>query len=186
MDLSPEQPYERLLVTRCQTGDDRALVELVGRYQPRLRYFVLKMLGRPDRVDDVMQDVWLDVLRGLPKLRDAAAFPAWVFRIARDRVYRDMRRGGGVTPAVVPLDKNVDVIDDTEDREFTEQDVALVHACLDELSAEHREVLVLRFLQQMRYDDVAAVARCEVGTVRSRLHYAKAALRKAMERKRIP
>jgi RNA polymerase sigma-70 factor (ECF subfamily) len=183
MGPTPEQLYERMLVTRCQTGDERAFVELVERYQPRLAYFVLKLLGSA-RVEDVMQDVWLDVLRGLPALRDAGAFPAWVFRIARDRAYRELRRAGAV-PTIVAIDVDAAVVDDAaQDDGFDEHDVALVHTCLDELSSQHREVLVLRFLQQMSYEDIAAVAGCDIGTVRSRLHYAKAALRKAMERKR--
>jgi RNA polymerase sigma-70 factor (ECF subfamily) len=173
-----------MLVIRCQTGDEAALVELVARYQPRLAYFIWKTLGRRDKVDDLLQDVWLDVLRGLPKLRDAAAFPAWAYRIARDRVYQELRRGGRPPDVAIAGAEAVEVAE--EKSEFCEQDVALIHECLDELTPEHREVLVLRFLQAMSYEDVAAIAGCEVGTVRSRLHYAKGALRRAMERKRAP
>jgi RNA polymerase sigma-70 factor, ECF subfamily len=182
MDETSDRLLERMLVIRCQTGDEAALVQLVGRYQSRLGYFIWKMLGSRARVDDVLQDVWLDVLRGLPKLRDAGAFPAWAYRIARDRVYRELRRRGN---SAVGLDVGVESIEDVEEEsEFCEQDVALVHECLDELTSEHREVLVLRFLQGMSYEDTAEVACCEVGTVRSRLHYAKSALRRAIERKR--
>ena len=177
----PDQLHERLLVLRCQTGDQQALVELVARYQPRLSYYVWKMLGQSDRVDDVLQDTWFDVIRGLPKLQDAAAFGAWAYRIARDRTYRELRRNGRGDLRLGDEEPMQPVADDGE---FTEQDVALVHECLGELTPEHREVLVLRFLEGMSYEAVAEVARCEVGTVRSRLHYAKRALRRAIERKR--
>lgn len=181
MSSARDSIYERLLVVRCQAGDEHALVELVGRYQPRLAYFVAKMLGRRQGVDDLLQEIWLDVIRNLPKLKDPAALPAWLYRIARDRVYRDLRRAG---KAAVPIDESQVPAPDTGDLEFDADDVALVHECLDQLTPEHREVLVLRFMQSLSYEDVAAVAGCEVGTVRSRLHYAKAALRRAMERKR--
>jgi RNA polymerase sigma-70 factor, ECF subfamily len=61
-------------------------------------------------------------------------------------------------------------------------DAESVHAALDELAPEHRDVLVLRFLEDMTYEDIARVTGCPIGTVRSRIHYAKRALRCALER----
>src|SRR6476661_8361916 len=95
---TPDPRHERLVVIRSQTGDDRAFADLVARYHPRLAYYVLKMSNRPALVDDLLQDVWLDILRGLPTLRDAAAFPAWAYRIARARVYRDLRHRTALPP----------------------------------------------------------------------------------------
>jgi RNA polymerase sigma-70 factor (ECF subfamily) len=60
------------------------------------------------------------------------------------------------------------------------EDAQRIHAALDELAAEHREVLVLRFLDELTYEDIALVTGCPIGTVRSRLHYAKSALRRAL------
>jgi RNA polymerase sigma-70 factor (ECF subfamily) len=65
--------------------------------------------------------------------------------------------------------------------EFTAEDAARVHAALDTLAPEHREVVVLRFIEDMSYDEIAKVAGCPVGTVRSRLHHAKRALRRVLE-----
>lgn len=177
-----EELHDRLLVIRCQAGDPAALLELVKRHQAGLAYYLRKMLGEEAGVEDLLQDLWLDVLRRLPGLRDAAAFPAWVFRIARDHVHRELRRRG--VRRQRPLDEVDPPGEEPEEAEFSADDVALVHICLDELSPEHREALVLRFLQAMSYEEMAAVAGCGVGTIRSRLHYAKSALRRAMERKR--
>ena len=66
---------------------------------------------------------------------------------------------------------------DEPDEVFKADEAELVHECLDELTQEHREVLVLRFLEEISYDDIADVVGCSVGTVRSRLHDAKKALR---------
>jgi RNA polymerase sigma-70 factor (ECF subfamily) len=176
-----EEIYRRMLVARCQAGDPSAFEEIVRLYQPRLTYFVRKMLSNPRGEEDLIQEIWFDVFRGLPKLQDPAAFAAWLYRIARDRVYRTMR-GGRVEP--LPLEAAGDVEQEPEaQEEFSEADVRLVHACLDELAAEQREVLVLRFLEDMKYEEIAQVTGCNLGTVRSRLHYAKAALRRAIERK---
>lgn len=180
-----DQLHERMLVVRCQAGDECAFAEIVERYHARLNYFLRKTLGRSSglsSVDDLLQDVWLDVFRSITRLRDAAAFPAWIYRIARNRAYRELRR----PIRTVSVDSEADIAadDDTSADQFSAEEAGLVHECLDELTQEHREVLVLRFLEEMNYDDIGDVVGCGVGTVRSRLHYAKKALRVAIERKR--
>ena len=170
--------YERVQVLRAQAGDATAFADLVGRYHARLHYYLGKIIARPNSVEDVLQDVWLDVWRGLPRLRDAAAFPAWLYRVARDRAVRTHR----LPPPPRPLELD-DVVSDPDDTdEFTAEDAARVHAALDNLAPEFREVLVLRFLEEMAYADIARVVDCPIGTVRSRLHHAKLALRRQLER----
>ena len=182
MTISTERLYERVLVLRCQTGDEAAFTELVERYHVRLRYYVRKVLGCDHRIDDVLQEIWLDVFRGVARLADASAFPAWIYRIARARVARLLRQP---YPSVRPLEE-ADLVATAEDgREFTAEDAEIVHAALDRLSPEHREVLVLRFLEDMSYEDIARVTGEQLGTVRSRLHYAKRALRGILERKSL-
>lgn len=172
-----ERLYERLLVVRCQTGDDDAYRELVGRFGPRLRYFLRKLVTRADRADDVAQEVWLDVLRQLPRLRDAGAFRVWLYRIARGKAMLDARQNGRA-PETCP---DVDWIEEKDDVSFSPEDAARIHAALDVLDPAQREVLVLRFLEDLSYDEIARIVGCPVGTVRSRLHYAKAALHRRLE-----
>jgi RNA polymerase sigma-70 factor (ECF subfamily) len=175
MDDPTERLYVRLLVVRSQAGDEPAFRELVERYAPRLRYYLRKMLADAHAAEDALQDVWLDVFRALPRLSDAGAFTAWVYRIARDRAFR-MGRQRRYQPLV---EADVPAVEDAED--FSATDAEAIHLALDALGPEHREVLVLRFLEEMSYEDIARVAGCELGTVRSRLHYAKRALRRALE-----
>jgi RNA polymerase sigma-70 factor (ECF subfamily) len=174
-----DQLYERVLVLRCQAGDEAAFTELVERYHARLRYYARKMLGEGHSAEDLLQDVWLDVFRGVTRLADPGAFPAWVYRIARARVARVLRQP---RRPVRPLEED-DLLGAVEDKNnFTTEDAGRVHVALDRLSPEHREVLVLRFLEGMSYEDIARVTGEPLGTVRSRLHYAKRALRKYLER----
>jgi RNA polymerase sigma-70 factor (ECF subfamily) len=170
--------YERVQVLRAQAGDAAAFADLVGRYHARLRYYVGKVIARSHATEDVLQEVWLDVWRGLPRLRDAAAFTAWVYRLARDRAVRTYRR----RPQPRPLELADDVSGPDDGDEFTAEDAARVHDALDTLPSEFREVLVLRFLEEMAYADIARVVSCPIGTVRSRLHHAKRALRRELER----
>jgi RNA polymerase sigma-70 factor (ECF subfamily) len=176
-----DELYERMLIARCQAGDAEAFAELVGRYHPRLHYFLRKTFGDGGQVDDLLQDVWLDTFRSLAKLRDPGAFAAWVYRIARDRASRELRQ----SKRVLPIDDQPEIAGADEDTidGFTEEDARLVQECLDELTREHREVLVLRFTEAMNYEENSAVVGSGVGTIRSRLHYAKRALRAAIEKR---
>jgi RNA polymerase sigma-70 factor (ECF subfamily) len=170
--------YERVLVLRCQTGDPAAFAELVERYGPRLGYYLRKMLQGTGAAEDALQDVWFDAFRGLPGLHDPGALAAWLYRLARVRAARELRRRG---PPCRPLEEtDLSTAADEQDA-FRAEDAERVHAGLDRLAAEHREVLVLRFLEGMDYADMARVIGCPLGTVRSRLHYAKRALRAVIE-----
>ena len=177
MSDEAERLYERLLVLRCQTGDDDAYRELVGRFGPRLRYFLRKLVGRVDRADDLAQEVWIDVLRQLPRLKDAAAFTTWLYRIAHGKTMLEGRRNGRA-PATIG---DVEWIADKEEKAFSAEDAARIHAALDRLEQPHREVLVLRFLEEMSYDEISQIVDCPVGTVRSRIYYAKAALERLLQ-----
>jgi RNA polymerase sigma-70 factor, ECF subfamily len=173
-----ERIYEQILVLRCQAGDEGAFEELVGRYSPRLRYYLGKMLGVTS-ADDILQDVWLDAVKSITRLAQPAAFSTWLYRIARDRAFRELRKRR-VRPRSI---QDADFIDDTiEEDAFSAEDSQQIHKLLDQLAPEHREVLVLRFLENMTYEEITRVTGSQLGTVKSRIHYAKRAMRLAMER----
>ena len=166
--------YERVLVLRCQAGDGKAFEELVVRYSPRLRAFLSRMLD--EAAEDALQEVWLDVFKGVGSLRELGAFATWVYRVARDRAYRALRRRGLKT---LPLPEvEVSAAEEVDDDERD-----LLNVSLDELPHEQREVVLLRFIERMPYERIAEAVGCGIGTVRSRLHYAKRALRRGIERR---
>ena len=180
MTDAADRLYEQLLVLRCQAGDETAFETLVARYHGRLAYYLRGLLPREDQVDDVLQEVWLAVFRALPRLADPGALAAWLYRIARDKAlvrWRGHRQER-------PLDES-DLVEEPSQRdEFGPEDAREIHAALAQLTPEHREMLVLRFLEDMSYGQIAEVTGCPVGTVRSRLYYAKSALRHAIEQRR--
>jgi RNA polymerase sigma-70 factor (ECF subfamily) len=178
MSDEAERLFERLLVLRCQTGDENAYRELVSRFGPRLRYFLRKLVSQMDRADDLAQEVWLDVLRQLPGLKDAGAFTTWMYRIAHGKAMLDGRRNGRA-PITTP---DVEWIAEKEENAFSAEDAARIHAALDRLEPPQREVLVLRFLEELSYEEIGQIVDCPLGTVRSRIHYAKTALQKILER----
>jgi RNA polymerase sigma-70 factor (ECF subfamily) len=177
MTDAADRLYERVLVLRCQALDEAAFEEVVARYTPRLRYYLRKMLGNAQAAEDALQEVWLDAFRGIPALIEPGAFPAWIYRLARDRAVRELRRRRSHLAL-----EDFDVVDESgSENEFSAEDAICIHQALDALLPEHREVLVLRFIEGMTYEQIAGVVCCQLGTVRSRLHYAKRALRRMIE-----
>jgi RNA polymerase sigma-70 factor, ECF subfamily len=177
MTDAADRLYERVLILRCQARDEAAFEEIVARYTPRLRYYLRRMLGGVQPAEDALQEVWLDAFRGLPGLIEPGAFPAWIYRLARDRAFRELRR----RRVHLPLE-DFDLIDQAESaNDFSTEDAARIHHALGVLIPEHREVLVLRFIESMTYEQIAGIVGCQLGTVRSRLHYAKRALRRVIE-----
>jgi RNA polymerase sigma-70 factor (ECF subfamily) len=166
-----------MLVVRSQLDDAAAFEELLKAYGPRLSQFTRKMMqSAPHVVEDLNQDIWLSIYRGLPGLLDASKFRPWAFRIARDRVYREFRR------RKLPVEPLQEAEHDTACEVEEPIDREDLHRALDVLSAEHREVLVLRFFEEMDYEEIAQITGSTLGTVRSRLHYGKRALKALLEK----
>ncbi len=175
---SSDQLIEQVLVLRCQIGDKDALTELINRYQAPLRYFISRLSASPEMAEDIFQDTWLTVIRRIYSLKKLDAFSTWLYRIARNKVYQQLRR----KKTLSKLDNNITVPNNTEDDVFSPEDAKEIHRCLKEIIPEYREVLMLRFLEQMSYKQISEVINCSLGTVKSRIHYAKLALKKEMEK----
>lgn len=175
---SSDQLIEQVLVLRCQIGDKDALAELIDLYQAPLRYFISRLSVNPEMAEDIFQDTWLTVIRRIYSLKKLDAFSTWLYRIARNKVYQQLRRKKIVTK----LDEKIVVPNNTEDDTFSPEDAAKIHRCLKKLIPEYREVLMLRFLEQMSYKQISEVLNCNPGTVKSRIHYAKIELKKEMEK----
>ncbi len=179
MSVTPETLYEQALVIRSQMGDEPAFQELLRLQGPRLLLFTQRMMQTaPEQVADVTQEIWIAIYRALPGLLDASKFRPWAFRIARDRIYREYRRR---KLPLLPFDEALveNMPDSTGCGDDADRE-ALRH-CLDALSPEHREALLLRFFEDMSYEEIARVTDSGVGTVRSRIHYGKLALKKAWQ-----
>jgi RNA polymerase sigma-70 factor (ECF subfamily) len=169
---------EALLVLLTQSGDRDAFRSLVDRYDRRLLYFVRRIVNDEEDAYDVVQAVWLFVHRKLRSLRASQAFRVWIYRIAHDQAVAALRKRTR-QPVVVDDTALETIVDDSEPDPNV--DIERVHAALGALSVDHRRVLTLRFLEDMSIEDIAAVLRCNPGTIKSRLHYAKAALRQRIE-----
>ena len=172
-----EKLLEQALILQCQAGSAEAFELIFARYSGRLKYFLRRLLGPARDVDDICQEVWLTVFKGLQQLRNPDAFRVWLYRIARNRAYQELRKERTALPAVATSE----MAEEIEEEEFRPEDAAAIHQGLEKLQADHKDVLMLRFLEEMSYEDIAQTLGCSLGTVRSRIHYAKRALRTEME-----
>ena len=176
-----DKHQELLWVLRAQQRDPEAFRCLVDAYEERLLYFIRRFVKDIDDALDVLQDVWLTMFRRLPHLHAPAAFRVWLYQVAHDKavsLIRDQRRE---TQAVEALGDSLDAEPAGDGTVF--EDAELVHRGLQTLSPEHREVLTLHFLEDLRLEEIAEILRCPIGTVKSRLHYAKKCLRQDMEKR---
>jgi RNA polymerase sigma-70 factor (ECF subfamily) len=176
-----DRVYEQLLVIRARTRDQSAFRELVQRYEQRLLYYIRRIVGDGRESSDVLQEVWLRVFLKLASLRAPEAFRVWLYKIAHDETVSHLRRRSKQRPLIdedAPLPPGVDPCNDVETLENAE----LVHHALERLSQPHREVLTLRFLEDLGLAEIAEIVGCELGTVKSRLHYARISLREQMDR----
>ncbi len=166
------------IVHRCQDGERTAFEELFEMYQPRLKYYVRRLDSGGANIDDTLQDIWLTVFKKIHKLKDAQIFSVWLYRIARNKVYDGFRRKDRFVRLPeedeLPVSGSIEPVFDANDAEK-------LHIALNKLKPYHREVLTLSFIEQMPYQLIADVVGCSIGTVRSRIFYAKQSLRKEME-----
>jgi RNA polymerase sigma-70 factor (ECF subfamily) len=174
--MNIEGLHEQTLVIRSQIGDSDAFAELFSIYHKRMSAFVERMTrGLATQSVDFHQEIWILIFRQLPKLRDPALFRSWAFRIARDRIFREYRK------------RHLDLISVNEIDDFSPEACEIpfgsgekeqMDRCLTALSVEHREVLLVRFFEDLSYEEIGRITGITVGTVRSRIHYGKQALKK--------
>ena len=174
----PEKLAEQVLILRCQIGDKNAFAELIERYGKALRYFIFCLLGDSQIAEDIFQDTWLIVIRRIHALKETEAFSPWLYRITRNKVYEQFRR----QKKFYELDEKNIIQNNSIEDHFSNDDAAKIHDALGKLNPVHKEILMLRFLEQMPYDQIAKVINCNAGTVKSRIYYAKLALKKEMEK----
>jgi RNA polymerase sigma factor (sigma-70 family) len=138
------------------------------------------LTGDEAAADDIAQDVWLRVLRGIGRLRDGSKLRPWLFGIARNAVM-DRLRVQYAAPAMSDVDvMDVAAVDRSDD---LEEELAAMERELTQLPVVEREVLTLFYLKELSLGEVAEVLGIPVGTVKSRLFRARQLLRREMDPK---
>jgi RNA polymerase sigma-70 factor, ECF subfamily len=176
------------LVRRVQRGDKGAFDALVLKYQHKLVKLVMRYVRNPAEAEDIAQEAFIKAYRALPQFRGDSAFYTWLYRIAINTaknavVSRDR------SPIEYNVDRNSTDTDESYDMQgrmkdsetpeglvLTDEIRTTVNAAIDALPEDLRTAIVLRELEGLSYEEIAAAMACPVGTVRSRIFRAREAI----------
>jgi RNA polymerase sigma-70 factor (ECF subfamily) len=181
----------RLLVKRAQKNDLAAFEELVVLYQHKVYTLGVRLAGNHADAQDIAQEAFIKAYRALGSFRNEADFGTWLHRITVNAWLNFKRKDSGRQPLSLDetlVDESGSVmrrevaapdggpLQELEEKEFR----GLVRAALDNLTEEHRAVLVLREIEGYSYEETARMLGCSLGTVKSRLNRAREAMRRRM------
>jgi RNA polymerase sigma-70 factor (ECF subfamily) len=189
-----EVAIDRLLVDRFKQGDPSAFDEMVSRYWDRIYAMVNQLLRNSQDAEEVTQDAFIRAHRGLVNFRGESAFSTWLYQIAtnlaRNRYWYWWRRKRDKS---ISFDAPVSGDNDTtlaelipaeqetpEDASVTQEFVNRVAECMELLNEKHREILILRNVQNLSYEEIAKILGISVGTVISRIARARESLREKL------
>ena len=167
------------LIEAFKEGDEFAFVSLYNRFKSPVFAFSYKMLMDRDQAEDVMQETFLRVYENRDRLMKTSAFKSWVFTIARNQCLNHIWKAGRQVAMSQDALENLASSETPLSKMDKSEQVAFVTAFLHELKPEYREVLILREYQNLNYEEIAAVTRSSLSSVKSRLFKAR---RKLSER----
>ncbi len=169
-------------VEAARGGDADAWTVLRQRYQLPLYTFVCELVRNPETALDVVQETFINAIRYLPTLRENGKFGSWLFSIARQKCTHHWRRPNPSEPGEEPdlQDQPDQGLNPREWLIAQEQEEAFL-AGLQKLAEPHREVVLLHCLEEFSLEEIAQITQTPLGTVKSRLHYARRSLRTEME-----
>jgi len=179
----------RLIAECLHEGNALAFGELIRRYQDRLFNSVFRILGNVEDAQDAVQETFLNAFRSLDSFKGDAEFFTWLYRIAwntavslkrKQRVVLSLHGDRNGHAGIDPLDGS-DGNQPGHALEKAEQE-RRVQDALTRLSPEHRTVLVLKEIENQKYETIAEILDLPVGTIRSRIHRARMELREILER----
>lgn len=175
-------PFNELeLVERCRAGDEGAFQELVDRYKDLVFALIARTVQDRSRAEDLAQDVFLRIHRGLPYFRGEARLSTWIYRIVANVCVQDQTR----TPATVSLDDErtrARATPSGSDRRFGDLELRdRLEKAIARLPPNYRLVIAAHYLGGVQYEDLAEALQLPLGTLKTQLHRAKQQLRRLLE-----
>jgi RNA polymerase sigma-70 factor, ECF subfamily len=192
---SPMSLAERLLIARLRKRDEQAFNEVVRLHGDKVFNLVLRMVGTRAEAEDIAQEVFVTVFKSIDSFRGESKFTTWLLRIAanhsKNRIKYLARRAndradGGADAATLadegkaPVQGHIGTPDRLLEAAQTER---LMQAAIAQLDEDHRLLVVLRDIEELAYEEICEITGLPEGTVKSRLHRARMALKELVEAK---
>lgn len=183
---------ERKLVKALRARDEEAFCELVNMYQHKVFNIIFRILGDRHEAEDVAQEVFITVFKHVDQFRGEAQFSTWLYRVAtnhaRNRIKYLSRRAQKQhqdiddTPEASIMDNPINPQDSRPDRQAQAHQLEIIiQEGLAQLASEHREIVVLRDIENLSYQEIAEITGLAEGTVKSRLFRARVALKQYIQ-----
>ena len=174
---------EHLLLSRLVKRDEEAFNEIVRAYSNRVYNLVLRLVGSPAEAEDIAQEVFVTVFKSIDSYRGEAKLSTWILRIAanhsKNRIkYLARRRTSGQE-----LRDGSDATELADEGKAPAETERIMQAAIAQLDEEQRLLVVLRDVEELSYDEIVEITRLPEGTVKSRLHRARMALKEVFEGK---
>jgi RNA polymerase sigma-70 factor, ECF subfamily len=176
------------LVKAFRQGEQQAFNRLVLLYQTKIFNLCLNYVKAPEEAKDLAQDIFVTAYRALPKLREENKFGAWLYQIAvnhcRNRYKRLSRRGFFSNRSLDDPDTYLQVTgDESPENKLEKNDIIqFVRKTIDSLGGAEREILILRDLQELSYDEISKILDIPLGTVKSKLNRARSSLKDRLKK----
>lgn len=171
---------DNAVMAQVRGGDVGRLAVLFERHHRPLFHYFVRLNGNPDLSEDLVQDVFFRMLRYRHTFKDGHAFTAWMYQIARNvRIDHAQKRKAEVVSLEERASKSeepVSLAPGAEESFGHRQNVGLLRRALSRLPVDKREVLVMSRYQNLKYEEIAGILGCEVGTVKVRVYRAVRAL----------
>jgi len=175
------------LLLRAQDGEHDAFGELQAELEPAARRFIRRLIGTSDAEDDIVQDVFFALYRNLKRIEPAEKLRPYVFRMIRNRCYDELRRQGRFQAVSLDDEPMESVVSMQSPPEGQPEEVTYwlmlyleVQEAMERLPELQRQALILFSEENLSYAEIAEVMNTNIGTVKSRLYYAKKTLRQLL------
>ena len=180
MPVATQEP--QLPVREARAGDSQAWEAILVRYRLPLYAYLFELVRHEQTSLEIVQETFIAAARHIGRLRQDEKFGSWLFSIAHQKCAQHWRKGRRDEISIDSQDEELPDFDPAPDELLIrkEHEESLMRL-LEQLAAPHRSVLLLHFMEDFSLEEIAQITETQIGTVKSRLHYARKALRKLLE-----
>jgi RNA polymerase sigma-70 factor (ECF subfamily) len=193
-DSLQKSDNEKILLKKARNGDIEAFELLIEDYQKKAFNVAYRMMGNSEDANDLVQEALIRIFKSIKNFKEQSSFSTWVYRIVTNVCLDELRRRKN--KFTISIDEDIQLEDGNVKRQIESEGPTpeesleskeiqdIVTKAIEELSNEHKTVIVLRDIQGFSYDEISDIMKCPEGTVKSRINRARKALREILKKQK--